>query len=625
MRDMNQRIDTLENQLQAAEVVREQQYLQLQESQTKMQESQTQQFNILRQELNRLVESHIGNNGSGVLGAGPHRTHTATSGQHHPQPMKITFPRFSDGDPTDWIFSATRYFDYYHIPDNERVLLASFNLDKLASSWFHGLFNDGLLPNWPALFTAMQRRFGPSEFEDPAVSLANLRQQTTVSDFQANFEIIASRTPGLSPTLKRALFIAGLKPHIRRPVLVQRPQDVHSAFSLAKIYEDQQADTHSGPRQQRPWLPRPSITNNNNSNTFSPNKNTTSSPSVPIKRLTVEEIQNKRDKGLCFGCDERYVFGHKCKGKATLLYFEGTDDDNAQPMEEDTPVIPPDADPLPNSFSEISLNALFGHYSPRSFRLTGSIHGKQVQILVDGASTHNFITHKMATYLGLVLQTVPPFTVQVGNGDGLTCKALCCDIPLMLQSHRFFLDLYVLDLQGADIVLGVQWLATLGPILTDYGKLLMSFEHHGNTIQLQGQRPDTSLMISPAKLNKLIASNAYTSCLMCFTQSAHTSTITTPSHTDPIPHTVHEIQQLLANYSDVFTIPTTLPPNRSHNHHITLLPNSKAVQVRPYRYPHFRKNEIEKLCQEMLQSGIIRPSQSPFSSPVLLVKKKDDT
>lgn len=49
------------------------------------------------------------------------------------------------------------------------------------------------------------------------------------------------------------------------------------------------------------------------------------------------------------------------------------------------------------------------------------------------------------------------------------------------------------------------------------------------------------------------------------------------------------------------------------------------MNVKPYRYAPTQKDEIERQITEMLTNGIIKPSTSPFASPVILVKKKDRT
>lgn len=73
----------------------------------------------------------------------------------------------------------------------------------------------------------------------------------------------------------------------------------------------------------------------------------------------------------------------------------------------------------------------------------------------------------------------------------------------------------------------------------------------------------------------------------------------------------------------MFTIPNSLPPKRACDHAIPLVSGATPVNVRAYRYPPSLKDEIEAQVQAMLAQGLIHPSSSPFSSPVLLVRKKD--
>ncbi|XP_076934963.1 uncharacterized protein LOC143601442 [Bidens hawaiensis] len=281
---------------------------------------------------------------------------------------------------------------------------------------------------------------------------------------------------------------------------------------------------------------------------------------------------------------------HKCKATPQLLFFdedlpdpggspafpscEGTDSMFAKKLQLEEV----------QTQSAISYNALSGGCSSTTLRFTGSVHGKSVQVLV-------------------------------GSGERLPCSGLAKKMELVIQGQTIIVDFYVLPLQGWDMVLGVSWLATLGPVVTDYSTSVFEFSYQGNRIKWQGDPTPVAQAIHFNGFRQLVRSDS-------IGQLFHL-TLVPPDHKPP--DYPPELQAILIQFTDVFTAPKGLPPIRSQDHHIELLPASKLISVRPYRYPHFQKQEIERLVQEMLHQGIIRPSTSVFTSPVILVRKKDGT
>jgi hypothetical protein len=84
-----------------------------------------------------------------------------------------------------------------------------------------------------------------------------------------------------------------------------------------------------------------------------------------------------------------------------------------------------------------------------------------------------------------------------------------------------------------------------------------------------------------------------------------------------------DIQGILSKFTDVCSPPSELPLVRPYDHSIPLIQGARPVNSTSYRYPPVLNDEIETQVTQMLQQGVIQPSNSPFSSPVLLVKKKD--
>jgi len=239
-----------------------------------------------------------------------------------------------------------------------------------------------------------------------------------------------------------------------------------------------------------------------------------------------------------------------------------------------------------------------------------------VSILIDGGSTHNFVHHRVVMSVGLTMTMTSPLRVTVGNGDELQCQQMCSNVEVTIQQHPFIIDFHVLPICGADLVLGVQWLKTLGPVLTDYTTLTMKFMAAGHLVELHGEHEQALESISSSQLRRIIHTNE-TSMMFHIRLEPCTSP---QQEIIPIPQ---EIKELIDRYSQLFQPLLDLSPSRDTDHAINILPEAAPVNVKPYRYPHYQKKEIEDQISSMLDKGFIRTSASPFSSPVLLVKKKD--
>ncbi|MCO5580855.1 hypothetical protein L7F22_034728 [Adiantum nelumboides] len=89
-----------------------------------------------------------------------------------------------------------------------------------------------------------------------------------------------------------------------------------------------------------------------------------------------------------------------------------------------------------------------------------------------------------------------------------------------------------------------------------------------------------------------------------------------------------ELSKFLNQFQDVFidNIPGELPPKRGDDDHvIELIPGNSPPNKPPYRVSQAQQEEIMRQVNELVEKGMVRPSSSPFCSPVLLVHKKDDT
>jgi hypothetical protein len=211
------------------------------------------------------------------------------------------------------------------------------------------------------------------------------------------------------------------------------------------------------------------------------------------------------------------------------------------------------------------------------------------------------------------------FDVAVADGHTVECLDIVPDLEVKLGNYTMRDTLYVVDLSDTDVVLGVQWLITLGKISTNYQTLEMGFkDSEGKKVVLRGMSTGAPRTVSAKRMERIFRHGEVAYASKCV--------ITMRRDSGNQQQYQIEIRTLLSQHQQVFgLILPGRPLDRGFEHTIKMEEGEKPMITTPYHHPRRFKDEIEKVIKELLAMGHIRPNSSPFASSVVLVLNKDGT
>jgi hypothetical protein len=222
---------------------------------------------------------------------------------------------------------------------------------------------------------------------------------------------------------------------------------------------------------------------------------------------------------------------------------------------------------------------------------TFSINHQPVIVLFDSGATHSFISSKCGTKLGLDLYPTSGVYMIATPGGKISSNQVCRSVPIQMGKNQMRTDLLLLDLEGMDVLLDMNW-------MTQHH---VSLDISSRTVEIDSPEHEPTILYLPQR--EYVNSCTYA---------------VTGIKLKDIP--------IICEYTDVFPddLPG-MPPDRDIEFIIELQPGTAPISKRPYRTPPSELAELKIQLQDLLDKGFIHPSASPWGCPALFMKKKDNS
>ena len=366
-----------------------------------------------------------------------------------------------------------------------------------AAFWLQSVRSQLIGVTWSDLCERVCARFTKDRQHAMIRQWLRVKQTASVAEYVEKFDAIMHQLNAYESTAPPDYFVTkfidGLKDEVRSVVLVQRPQDLDTACSVALLQEEALEGLRTGNFKKSDQL----------SNYIKSSTRSTVMPTTPTstqQRVTFtspEPTRPKEDrvsalkayrksKGLCFICGERWGRDHKCANSVQLnVVQELMEALHTDSEVSSDPATTPEEEEEVNLLA-ISQQALNGTESRKSIRLKGWIQGTELLMLVDSGSTNSFIDEQIGNKLNGVEVLQKPLRVQIVDGGQLECTKVIPGCTWWMQGHSFKNDFTLIPLGNYDIILGMDWLTQHSPMQIDWNKKWVEFQYNQQLIRLMG-------------------------------------------------------------------------------------------------------------------------------------------
>eukprot|EP00253_Pinus_taeda_P032873 PITA_32873 len=443
--------------------------------------------------------------------------------------------------------------------------------------------------------------------------LINLKQKGLMEEHIEDFQKLNIRVNDILEKQMVDVFIGTLKDNIQYEVFLWEPDSLEKAFRLARKIERKIMETRN-----------PTTHDYNYGSVFSPNL----PQPTRFAPQQLEEKEKKKGFVIIVIANTLKVISVLRRNYFYIDYEEEEEKDQETSKEEDI-----HQEPTPKKEEmnpTVSCKALERITTPQTLNIEGDIKKKKVQevkdhiekeemnstiscnvlarittpqtINIEGHSkkknvqeVKDHIEHQemnLNISCNALEEITTPQTIKIGghinkkkvivliDSGTINCSGKCHNVKLSMGEYVLNSPLLSIPMGGADFLLGVQWLQSLGTITFNFGEVFLKFFWEGKEVELRGIE---------GKPGKIINSNSMTKLLnkeqqgviehLCSLEDTTLKSCISP-----------DLQNVLDNHSKVFETPKGLPPIRDYDHAIPLILGSVPPNIRRYRYPYAQRS-----------------------------------